>query len=691
LSVAPRLQVDNLTVGYQLNGRWLDAVRHASFSVRAGETLGIVGESGSGKSTLVQAVMHYLGANGAIRSGAVSLDGEDLAEKSTHEMREIWGAKLSMVPQDPYSALNPSLKIGEQIAEISRRHMGLVGEAALEKAVETLRDVRIADPGDVTRRYPHQLSGGMQQRVAIAMALSTDPRLLILDEPTTSLDVTTEAAVLDLFQELLQRTSCATLFVTHNLGVIARMADRVAVMYAGELMEIAPVRELFRRPLLPYTVQLLGCVPRLGQGKREVELPTIPGNIPSLRDMPTGCVFAPRCPLAIDICRAERPKLEEARPGHAVACHRWRDVEAGAMPEQAVVRPARDLSAQNGTASSTAPLLEIDNLRVQFRRGNFIDSLIDPKKRSPVRAVDGVSLQVGRGLTVGLVGESGSGKTTLARSVVGLVDPTSGKIAMLSAELPHRAVQREQETLRHLQMVFQQPEESLNPYHTVGETLRAPLVQLAGKDTADADEQVRALLRAVHLPEDYAGRLPAELSGGEKQRVAIARAFAADPDLIVCDEPVSALDVSVQASVLNLLVELQKSRGTAYLFISHDLAVVGYLADVIAVIYLGYIMEISDANGFFAGPHHPYTEALLSSIPVPDPDAKPTRIHLEGDVPSAVAIPSGCRFHTRCPRYLGAICKDVEPPWMTTPEGRQYRCHIPPDELAQVQTSAVPD
>jgi peptide/nickel transport system ATP-binding protein len=678
---SPILSVENLVVSYRLQNEWLDAVRDVSLDILPGQTYGLVGESGSGKSTLVQAIMRYLGANGSVRSGAIRLDGEDLLAKTTRQMRDVWGSKMSMVPQDPLSSLNPSLRIGEQIAEISRRHEGLSQGEAWQRAIQALSQVRIADAEEIARRYPHQLSGGMQQRVVIAMALCTSPRLLVLDEPTTSLDVTTESAILDLFDELLRKNQSATLYVTHNLGVVARMCGRVAVLYASELMEDAPVSELFHHSLHPYTLSLLECVPRVGQGKRDIRLRAIPGQIPSLRNAPPACVFAPRCPAALEICHRVKPPLEEAAPGHCVKCHRWREIADGSLRlDEAQAQAA---IPSNGKRAP-APLLTIENLRVQFESGGLLNRLFGGD--STVKAVDDVSLDVPRGYTVGLVGESGSGKTSLARSVIGLVDVTAGKIELLGVELHGRPGQRNREVLRQLQMVFQHPEESLNPYHTIGDTLRRPLMTLAGESKAAAEAGVGALLDAVHLPRDYVNRYPNELSGGEKQRIAIARAFAAQPELIVCDEPVSSLDVSVQASILNLLAELQHERETAYLFISHDLAVVGYLADIIAVIYLGQLVEVGSAKAFFEPPHHPYTEALLSSIPVPDPDAQHERIHLEGDVPSAVNIPSGCRFHTRCPRFLGRICMDQEPPWRTDEHGRQYRCHIPVDELRAAQS-----
>jgi peptide/nickel transport system ATP-binding protein len=682
-----RLEVQNLTVGYWIDGAWRDAVSEISLSIEAGQTYGLVGESGSGKSTLAQAIMRYLGGNGAVRSGSILLDGEDLAAKSTHAMRELWGAKLGLVPQDPLTSLNPSLTIGEQIAEITRRHAGLDRAEALHQAVETLAKVRIANPEDVARRYPHQLSGGMQQRVVIAMALSTNPALLVLDEPTTNLDVTTEAAVLDLFADLLHTNATAALYVTHNLGLVARMCDRVAVLYAGELMVDAEMRTLFKRPLHPYTISLLGCIPRPGQNKYNLTLQTIPGQPPGLQDRPAGCVFAPRCPVALERCFVEKPALETADDGQKVRCHRWREIADGSLR----IEPPAPITPQRGEQAAEESLLTIQGLEVNYARGNFLERILDPGKFGPVKAVDHISLKLPRGQTLGLVGESGSGKTSLARSVAGLVNIESGKIQLLEADLTRPATSRNPATLRHLQMVFQHPEESFNPYHTVGETLSRPLITLAGKAAKEAEDMIPVLLRAVHLPEEYAARLPGELSGGEKQRVAIARAFAAQPDLIICDEPVSALDVSIQASILNLLNELQQERQTAYLFISHDLAVVGYLADKIAVIYLGQIVEISSAEGFFDAPHHPYTEALLSAIPIPDPDAQRSRILLDGDLPDPAHTPTGCRFHTRCPRYLGEVCKTVEPAWHTDAEtGRQTRCHIPPEELRALQTAAIP-
>ncbi len=687
----PILAVEGLQVAYQLGGVWLPALNDVSLRIAPMQTVGLVGESGSGKSTFAQAVMGYLSANGRITAGSVRVEGQEMVGRPLRELRQVWGAKLSMVPQDPLTALNPSIRVGEQIAEIARRHEGASRRAAYARAIEMLGRVKIADPERVARRYPHQLSGGMQQRILLAMALSsTNPRVLILDEPTTSLDVTTEAAILDLFEELKANHPLATLFVTHNLGVVARMCDRVTVLYGGEVMEDAPKTAIFEAAGHPYTRLLLQAIPRVGQKSRNMPLRAIPGQIEALGKRGRGCAFANRCPLAVELCHAIRPPLTEIGAGHAVRCHRWAEIDLLPMPESGVARAALTPAAltpaplsqgegrEAGAEKEAAAALTAENIRASYVSGAW-------PRRQTVRAVDGISLRVPKGTTVGLVGESGSGKTTLSRALIGLVEMESGTARLLEMPLRGRAAQREKAVQRALQMVFQHPEESLNPYRTVGQTLRRPLIRLAGLPPAQADQRVRELLAAVNLAPEYAARYPSELSGGEKQRVAIARAFAAAPALIICDEPVSALDVSVQASVLNLLRELQDQTDVAYLFISHDLAVVGYLADVIAVMYLGELVEVGDSAGFFKPPHHPYTEALLSSIPRLDLDGDGRRIRLDGDVPSPARPPTGCRFHPRCPRCLGEVCITTAPPWQTDDEGRTYRCHIPPDELARLQ------
>jgi peptide/nickel transport system ATP-binding protein len=682
-SPSPVLQVNNLTVSYRQAGRWLDAVRDVSLRIDSGQTYGLVGESGSGKSTLALAIMRYLSENGAVRQGSIDLAGRDLMALDEVAMRQVWSTEIRLVPQDPLSSLNPAIRVGEQLAEALDPARS--ESRGRERVYELLAKVRLPDPERVAQSYPHQLSGGMQQRIMIAMALSVEPLLLVLDEPTTSLDVTTEAAILDLFKDLIRERSTAALYVSHNLGLVARISDRVAVLYAGELVEDAAVADLFRQPLHPYTRGLLDCVPRVGQNKRHGQLQPIAGVIPPLDNLPAGCVFTPRCSLAIALCKQQRPTLDAPAAGRRVRCHRWPEIMSGAVGLQPPSPATSAASAPGADIHVPDALLSVDGLEMHFPVQRSLGQVLTGQPPRLIRAVDGVDLQVRRSQTLGLVGESGSGKTTLARCIIGLTERSGGDISLLDIPLARSLSGRDRDLLRRLQMVFQNPEEALNPYLTVGAMLRRPLMRLAGLSRAEADAGVAQLLTAVKLSPDYAQRMPDQISGGEKQRVAIARAFASHPELLLFDEAVSALDVSVQASILNLLNELQAERRSSYLFISHDLAVVGYLADEIAVIYLGYLMEVGRAADVLEPPSHPYTEALLSAIPSADPQVQMEHLRLEGDVPSPVDIPTGCRFHTRCPRFLGEICVDQTPPWQTEANGHRIYCHIPLAELRKMQ------
>jgi peptide/nickel transport system ATP-binding protein len=680
-TVGPVLDIRNLTVAYTTERGPLATVRDVSLHINGGEIYGLVGESGSGKTTLARAIVRYLPENGRITGGAITLDGTDLLALSPAEMRRMWGSRITMVHQDPAAAVNPSLTIGEQIAEIARTHLGLSGGRARARALEMLARVRMPDPESVARRYAHQLSGGMLQRVLIASALTTNPRLLIMDEPTTALDVTTEAVILDLVRDLLSGYDTAVLYITHNLGVVARLCRRVGVMYAGQLVEQGTVRRIFRAARHPYTIGLLGCVPRIdGSTRRErAALHTIPGHIPRPDHLPPGCVFAPRCPMAEDACRVAQPPLMPAEPDHLTACRRWpeipRDVDLFAATAREHVPAER---------TSGAPVLEARDIVKHFPLPRSLRELWQRRPRA-VRAVDGMSAEVPRRFTLGIVGESGCGKTTFARCIAGLERADAGDLLLNGVRLPYAVAQRPQAALQAVQMVFQNPDASLNPQRTVGDSVARPLIRLRGLSREQVAARVAELFGAVNLPEDYVKRLPHELSGGEKQRVAIARALAADPAVVICDEPISSLDVSVQASLMNLLAELQAVQGTSYLFISHDLAAVRHLADAVAVVYLGQIWETGPAAEVFAPPYHPYTEALLSAIPVPDPDAVRAHILLEGSVPSAVNVPTGCRFHTRCPRKLGDICEQETPPWQDGARGHRIRCHRPLAELAELQ------
>ncbi|MCD4686078.1 MAG: dipeptide ABC transporter ATP-binding protein [Anaerolineae bacterium] len=576
--------------------------------------------------------------------------------------------------------------MGEQVAEILRRHAGMGQQAAREHSIEMLRRVNLADPENILRRYPHELSDGMQQRVVIEMTLSTSPELLVLDEPTTALDVTTEAVILDLVRNLIRDEGAGALYVTHNLGVVAQVCDRVVVLYAGEIMEDAAVVDLFDQPLHPYTLGLLKSVPRLGETKREASLLTISGRPPSLIDLPQGCVFALRCPLAIDVC-CTRPPLEQPAEGRLVRCHCWGEIARGEIS----LTEKRDtgVEALDYNALERERLLTVEGLTKHFPIRRTLPEMVRGEPLRPVRAVDDVNLGIQRGRTLGLVGESGSGKTTLARVIIGLEARTDGMVELLGMDIAGDVQARGKDVLAQLQMVFQNPQDSLNPYLTVGQAIRRPLLKLRGMTRVEADAEVQRLLKAVNLRPEYAERYPGELSGGEKQRIAIARAFASDPALIICDEPVSSLDVSVQSAVLNLLARLQEERDTAYLFISHDLAVVGYLADYIAVMYLGKLFEVGYGRDLFRPPFHPYTEALVSAIPVLDPRHQDDTIRLTDDIPSPRNMPTGCRFHTRCPRKLGAICEQEEPSWRDDGNGHFVRCHIPLADLTAAQSAVA--
>ncbi|MDE2994182.1 MAG: ABC transporter ATP-binding protein [Chloroflexota bacterium] len=682
----PVLEVEDLHIRYGEGEHAVRAVRGVSLHIRRGETLGIVGESGCGKSTLAFAIMRYLGAAGRIARGDIRLGGESLLGLSESQLRGLRGKRLAMVYQDPQTALNPAIIVGEQVAEAYREHERVGRDSAWARALELFRRVGLPDPKRIAQRYPHQLSGGQQQRVVIALGLVCEPELLILDEPTTGLDVTTEATILDLVNDLKREFDSAVLIISHNLGVIAQVCDRVAVMYAGEVVETGTVGALFHQPRHPYTAGLLGCVPRISGGAG-ARLDAIPGSLPPPHVRLPGCTFAPRCQLARVQCVEVQPKLAAVSDDHGSRCHFWEETPT-LLRRPAAESPAV-VAAGPAAAANGPPLLEVRRVSHYYnyrqssgsRFGRWWQTIWRRRPR-PVKAVERVSLRVRAGETVALVGESGCGKSTLGNVVAGLLAPTFGTVAFEGQDLSVTVRQRDPALQRHLQMVFQNPEASLNPRHTVGRILTRPLALVSGVQGTAARREVEALLESVQLNASYYDRYPGQLSGGEKQRVAIARAFAGDRKLVICDEPVSALDVSVQAAVLNLLQDLQAEQGTAYLFVSHDLAVVRHLADHIVVMYLGEVMEQGSTEALFRPPYHPYTEALLSAVPVPDPGVRRQHIRLQGPVPSDMERPRGCPFHTRCPRKLGAICEDTSPPKVAAAAGHTIRCHIPLAELA---------
>jgi len=681
----PVFEVEGLSIEYETELGILPAVRDVSLSVAEHESFGVVGESGSGKSTLAMGAIRYLASNGRVTAGSVRLNGVELLTLPKKELRELWGGRIGIVYQSPLSALNPSIQIGKQLAEVARRHLGMDRTAARVRVIEMLSKVAMPDPEEVLRRYPHQLSGGMLQRCVIAMALMTDPSLLIMDEPTTALDVTTQAVVLDLVADLKREFDSAILYITHDLGVITRICERVGVMYAGEFMEQADLRTLFKRPRHPYTLDLLGCIPKFETTPQKRSLVTIPGSIPHLDALPEGCIFAPRCRFVEAACTTARPPLAGIAPDQSSACRRWQVVPE---PQRFICEATETLLPVVECATQPPLLLEAEGVQTHFK-GPAEGWLPGRRGHKVIRAVDGADLSLCVGQTLGIVGESGSGKTTVARAVIGLTPATAGEIRLNGEPLARSTQKRSRSTLKEIQMVFQNPDASLNPTRSVGDAIARPLSLLGGLARKEALARARGLLRAVSLPESYAERLPHELSGGEKQRVAIARAFAAEPALILCDEPISSLDVSVQGSLMNLLMQLQIEQKTSYVFISHDLSAVQHLSDAIAVVYLGKIMEVGAATAVLTPPFHPYTEALLSAVPVADPDVEQEAIRLGGSVPSAMEVPPGCRFHPRCPRFLGDLCREQEPPWREGENGHHISCHIPLEKLSQLQAETL--
>jgi peptide/nickel transport system ATP-binding protein len=667
LAEAVVVDAAHVDVSYNVRGTDRLAIRDVSFQIGRGESFGLVGESGSGKTTMALAITRYLARNGRVSAGSITVNGQDVASLRRNDLRLLRARAISMVYQEPGRALNPSIKVGRQVAEVYEI-AGLRRPDAAGRAEEALRKVQISDPGRVLQSYPHQLSGGMLQRVVIAMALASEPNLLILDEPTTALDATVEAEILELVLALRAEFDTAILFISHNLAVIAKMCERVGVMYAGELVEQGPAREVFEQPRHPYTVGLLRCIPRRGQRKDHGRLDTIPGFLPAPGEIPSGCIFAQRCALADERCRTESPPPYPITAERTTRCHYHE--RAPSLPRvtpEDVRLPPPDETA--------APVISLRGVAKTFR-----------VRKDRVRALDGVDLDLRLGETLGLVGESGSGKTTLARVLLGLTSPDEGSTVELEGKkLAPLAARRGRDQLRAMQIVFQNPDSALNRRHSVRHLINRSLTKLAGLSGAAREKSLQEVVRSVRMEPRHLGLRPAQLSGGLKQRVAIARAFAGNPRVLVCDEPTSALDVSVQAAILNLLADLQARERVTYLFISHDLGVVRYLSDRIAVLYLGRVMQYADAETVFTGPHHPYTEALLSAVPSLD-ETTQARIILSGEIPSPANPPSGCVFHTRCPRRLSSgICESTEPPLAEVEPGHMMRCHIPPDDLRTMQ------
>ncbi len=649
---APLLAVEDLHTQFNTSRGVVRAVEGVSFTVNPGEIVAIVGESGSGKSVTALSIMRLLPRlTGKIPKGKITFDGRSLLDLSDEEMREIRGREISMIFQEPMTSLNPLLTIGLQIKEPLQIHLGMSDEQAQARAIELLTLVGIPDPAGRLDQYPHQFSGGMRQRVMIAIGLACNPKLIIADEPTTALDVTIQAQILELMKNLSRKLNIALIVITHNLGVVARYADRVIVMYAARVAEQGPAEAVFHKPRHPYSMGLLRSVPRLDR-PRGAKLETIEGLPPNLASPPPGCRFAPRCPYRIPICDQE-PPLFATDTGGQSRCHRHAEIAAGAINWAAAPGVG-----ENRVTDMAAPVLSVRNLSKNFmvagglRRGT-----------TTVRAVQDVSFNIHRGETLGLVGESGCGKTTVGRLILDLEEPTAGDIEFEGQNLATASAAQIKAMRRKMQVIFQDPYSSLNPRMTVGQIIAEPLQVYKIVERRKVQPRVAELLENVGLRPEMAERYPHQLSGGQRQRVGIARALAMEPSFIVCDEAVSALDVSIQGQIINLLEDLQRKFKLAFLFIAHDLAVVRHISARVVVMYFGRVMEIADRDAIYREPLHPYTRVLLDAAPVPDPTVEKQREPrlIKGELPSHMAPPSGCVFNTRCP-MASQECREIVPP-----------------------------
>ena len=684
----PVFSVRDLTVSFASEAGTVHAVRGMNFDLYPGKTLGIVGESGSGKSVTSMAIMGLLDKNASVK-GSITYHGEELLNKSDFEMSEIRGKGIAMVFQDPLSALTPVFSIGDQIKEALVTHNPKMTEQQIhDRSIELMNLVGIPDPEGRLKSFPHEFSGGMRQRVMIAMAIANDPDVIIADEPTTALDVTIQAQVLEVLRKAQRETGAAVIFITHDLGVIAGVADDIVVMYAGRPVEKADVDSIFDHPAMPYTMGLLGAVPRSDR-ERNSRLVPIPGSPMNLVNMPKGCPFAPRCPLATDICHTTEPAMEPVpgRPGQFVACHRTQEIVSKGLTFHdvyTVVEAAKSKFA-GVPRDERKMVLDVKHMRKTFplTAGGFLR-----RKIGEVKAVDDVTLDVREGETVALVGESGSGKSTTLNEIMAFKQPQDGEIEMFGTKLEHKMPREKRRELRSsVQYVFQDPMSSLDPRLPIYDILAEPMkVQHYSKE--QIRERIGELMRLVELNPDQVDRFPTQFSGGQRQRIAIARALSVNPQLVLLDEPVSALDVSIQAGVINLLEDLQNKLGVAYLFVAHNLSVVRHISSRVAVMYLGRIVESGAAEDVFEHPLHPYTQALISAVPVPDPKAERTRqrIVLEGEVPSPTETFEGCPFMGRCPLMpklsaeQQARCRGERPalrPYDTSrPSGHQVACHF---------------
>ncbi|MEP3297072.1 MAG: ABC transporter ATP-binding protein [Pseudoruegeria sp.] len=678
----PILEIENLSISFFTRLREIPAVMDFSCVVQPGEAMGLVGESGCGKSTVALGVMQDLGVNGKIVGGTIKFKGRNLNEMSQAELRDIRGSEIAMIYQEPMASLNPAMKIGLQLMEVPMIHEGVSKEEAYKRALEVVTDVRLPDPKRMLESYPHQLSGGQQQRIVIAMALMTKPSLLILDEPTTALDVTVEAAVVDLVKDLGKKYGTSMLFISHNLGLVLETCDRLCVMYSGEAVETGSIADVFDKMQHPYTQALFRSIPLPGADKNSRPLVAIPGNFPLPHERPNGCNFGPRCDYFEEgRCNASDLKMVDI-PGddrHGSRCLKIDEIDWNA-PIQA--------GEQTEKAEIGDVVLKIEDLKKYYEVSG--SALFSSAEKKVVKANETISFEAHESETLAIVGESGCGKSTFAKVLMGLETATDGHISLNESSIQNIPIEeRDTETVSTVQMVFQNPFDTLNPSMTVGrQIIRALEIFKVGKNEQDRHQRMLELLDLVKLPRAFAERMPRQLSGGQKQRVGIARAFAGDAQVVVADEPVSALDVSVQAAVTDLLMEIQRQNKTTLLFISHDLSIVRYLSDRVMVMYLGHVVEIGTTDQVFAPPYHPYTEALLSAVPIADTSIEKRNIVLEGDIPSAMNPPPGCPFQTRC-RWKsdvpGGLCEKDVPPVQTLVDGHQVKCHLAEDILAKME------
>ncbi len=660
------LSVENLEITYYVAGQPVKAVRNVSFNIKAGETYGLVGESGSGKSTVAYSIMSYLASNGEQSNGNIFFDGINLADLNQKQLQKIRGLKIAIVPQDPLTSLNPSHRIGAQISEILKIHSTLTTSGINQKVIDILKEVHIPTPELTIHKYPHQLSGGQQQRILIAMAFCTNPKLLVMDEPTTGLDVTTQDRILKLINMMKKEHNTAVLYITHDMGVVKNLCDRVGILYAGELVSETSVKDAFNNPPHPYTKNLLACIPStFDVSARKTKLKVIKGSLPDLKQLKERCIFVERCQYAHDKCFNERPEMTELSPGRKSKCF------LTTLAEQSTI----DLNLKTNTLTkpSQKDLLVVNSLSKFF-----------PVAGGKSRAIDNISFTCKKGEILGIVGESGCGKTTIARCIIGLNEISAGDISFNENNIS-KIKKRSKNLKKNIQMVFQNPEATLNPQRTIGQIIGRSIALHEKMSKEDIQKKVIDLLTMVSLDERYIDRYPSEISGGEKQRVGIARAFASNPELIILDEPISSLDVSVQAGILNLLHELQEKFGTTYIFIGHNLAVMRHLCDRIMVIYLGKICEIGTPQEIFSPPYHPYVEGLLSAIPIIEPNLEQRKVSIDGEIPNSTAVIDGCYFKTRCHKKIDGLCDKTAPPFIDFGNEHKIACHVAANELTETK------